>query len=239
MLLWVLPGILIAALPCAAVDVEPSDTLNLSTSIEGDWLNVYGTLNMYVGAYVDWGIHAYANSTANIYGGTIGAKAWNYIQVDTGATVTVYGTDFVGTKGGNVDGTSFTTLDDPTSPDDGTGVLQGTYENGDPINLLFYSDVAITLASPGDPAVAAIKDLLKTVEEMNLQNGIDNSLDAKLEAAAKALEDVKENNDASAVNKLEAFISEVEAQRGKKLTDEQADALHGDAQAIIDLLLGA
>lgn len=38
----------------------------------------------------------------------------------------------------------------------------------------------------------------------------------------------------AAANKLEAFINQVEAQRGKKITDEQADELIADAQRIID-----
>ena len=93
-------------------------------------------------------------------------------------------------------------------------------------------------AWPVDPAVM-INTLITKVASFNLQQGIDNSLDAKLEAALQALEDVNANNDASAVNKLEAFISEVEAQRNKKITDAQATELIGDAQAIIAVLTGA
>ena len=84
-----------------------------------------------------------------------------------------------------------------------------------------------------------IGDLVDTVTAMNLQQGIDNSLDAKLDAALGALEDANQNNDASAVNKLQAFINEVEAQRDNKITNEQADELHDAAQAIIDLLNGS
>ena len=91
---------------------------------------------------------------------------------------------------------------------------------------------------PDDPVVM-IEDLVVTVEGYNLQQGIDNSLDAKLDAALGALEDANQNNDASAVNKLQAFINEVEAQRDNKITNEQADELHDAAQAIIDLLNGS
>jgi len=38
------------------------------------------------------------------------------------------------------------------------------------------------------------------------------------------------------VNKLEAFINEGEAQRGKKIPEADADALIALAQAIIDIL---
>ncbi|MHC4533129.1 MAG: FIMAH domain-containing protein [Planctomycetota bacterium] len=88
-----------------------------------------------------------------------------------------------------------------------------------------------------DPAQAII-DLINTVEGMNLQQGIDNSLDAKLDAAANALDDVNNNNDVAAINSLNSFINAVEAQRGSKLTDEQADTLIADAEAIIAMLTG-
>ena len=38
----------------------------------------------------------------------------------------------------------------------------------------------------------------------------------------------------AAINKLNAFINQVEAQRGKKITDGQADELIAKAQGIID-----
>ena len=82
-----------------------------------------------------------------------------------------------------------------------------------------------------------IGGLVDTVMELNIQNGISNSLDAKLDVALSALDDLNENNDAAAINSLNAFINAVEAQRGKVLTNEQADGLITQAQAIIDLLL--
>jgi len=89
--------------------------------------------------------------------------------------------------------------------------------------------------APDDP-VAMIEDLVLLVEEIDLQQGIERSLDAKLDAALQALDDLNENNDVSAINKLQAFINEVEAQRDNKISTEQADALVAVAQAIIDLL---
>ena len=157
-ILWVILVVLLYALPCRAYDgiltVGSSDIVDLGieygqdyVGVNNGWADVYGTLNMYPGAYVDWGIYSYSGSTVNIYAGTIGAGYW--IQVDDGATVTVYGTGFVGTQGGNVDGNLFTTSTEPDSPYYGTGVLQGTYGNGDPINLLFNSQVPIYLSAPG------------------------------------------------------------------------------------------
>lgn len=85
---------------------------------------------------------------------------------------------------------------------------------------------------------ALIVQLIDTVEAMNLQQGIDNSLDAKLDAAFNALDDLNQNNDVAAINSLNAFINAVEAQRDKKITNEQADALIDAANYIITLLSG-
>ena len=85
-------------------------------------------------------------------------------------------------------------------------------------------------------AEQAVQDMVDTVEEFNLQSGIDSSLDAKLEAAVRALDDLNENNDVAAINALEAFVRAVEAQRGRALTDEQAERLIEMAQTIIDSL---
>ena len=71
---------------------------------------------------------------------------------------------------------------------------------------------------------------------MNLQNGIENSLDGKLDAALAALEDANVNNDGAALNSLAAFINAVEAQRGNKITSAQADELIAAAQEIQGLL---
>jgi len=58
------------------------------------------------------------------------------------------------------------------------------------------------------------------------------SLDAKLDAALNALNDVNENNDVAAINSMRAFINAVEAQRGKKISEEDADTLIADAELI-------
>ena len=75
--------------------------------------------------------------------------------------------------------------------------------------------------------------LVEKIISLNLAEGITNSLDAKLDAALNALEDVNENNDVAAINSLQAFINAVEAQRGEKITDAEADTLIDSAQEII------
>jgi len=64
-------------------------------------------------------------------------------------------------------------------------------------------------------------------------NGIVNSLDAKLDAAQKSID---KGNINTAINQLNAFINEVEAQRDKKITPFGADLMIADAQEIIALL---
>jgi hypothetical protein len=58
---------------------------------------------------------------------------------------------------------------------------------------------------------------------MNMQNDIANSLDTKLDATLDALVDVNVNDDGTACNSLQAFISAVQAQRGIKITNAQDD----------------
>ena len=84
----------------------------------------------------------------------------------------------------------------------------------------------------------AIQVLVADVIALNLKQGISNSLDAKLDAAVQAIDDLNQNNDVAAINSLQAFINAVEAQRGVSLTDADADALIAAAQAIIALLGG-
>jgi len=117
--------------------------------------------------------------------------------------------------------------------------LDRTISN-DTINQIICGEV--TSLSPfavfqGDPK-QLIQQLVQQVIDLNLQSGVENSLDAKLDAALKTIDDLNANNDVAAINSLSAFINAIEAQRGKKLTEEQADLLIADAQAIIDLLTG-
>jgi len=84
--------------------------------------------------------------------------------------------------------------------------------------------------------VDLIADIIESIDDLALQQGLTNSLQAKLDAALKLLEDENENNDKSAVNSLQAFINAVNAQRGKGISEEDADDLINDAQQIIDIL---
>ena len=91
-----------------------------------------------------------------------------------------------------------------------------------------------------DPATASelLQDLINKVLAINVQQGIQNSLDVKLETTVEALDDINQNNNIVAINSLDAFINAVEAQRGIHILEADADALIDDALAIIALLGG-
>jgi hypothetical protein len=88
-ILWIIMAVLIFGSPCSALVVGTGETLDLDYAITGDFVEVYGTLNMYSGAYIDYGVYAYPGSTVNIYGGEIGDGF--DICVLEGATANVQG----------------------------------------------------------------------------------------------------------------------------------------------------
>ncbi|MEW5816992.1 MAG: PKD domain-containing protein [Spirochaetota bacterium] len=90
--------------------------------------------------------------------------------------------------------------------------------------------LTVTVQTPAQ----ATESLIAVVQTFNLQQGIENSLDAKLSAAIDSLNDLNLNNNVAALNSLQAFINAVNAQRGNQITDAQADALIQEAQEIIN-----
>ncbi len=84
--------------------------------------------------------------------------------------------------------------------------------------------------------VELLLNLSQAVTDLNLQQGIDNSLDAKLDSALQALQDINQNNDVAAINSLNAFINAVLAQSGNQISMEDGDQLIATAQAIMALL---
>ena len=147
---WCIPAILLCAAPCGAQIVnfvDVGETADIDYAIEYDFLMVLGTANLYPGAYVDWGVYAFNGCTINIYGGQIGDGFFVLLYTgEPSPVVTIYGTDFA------LDGAPLDPLATQFSVDPFYGgVLTGTYENGDPIDLLFYSDVPIFLRPPQPP----------------------------------------------------------------------------------------
>jgi len=81
-----------------------------------------------------------------------------------------------------------------------------------------------------------LPSLIAQVAALDLPPGTENSLITKLENAAAKLGDENPANDQAVVNSLEAFIHEIEAQRGKKILEDDANALITAAEAIISAL---
>jgi hypothetical protein len=81
-----------------------------------------------------------------------------------------------------------------------------------------------------------ISDIFDRIAAINLGAGIANSLDAKLSNALAALENVRRKDNASATRLMYAFINEVEAQRGTKLSSMEADQLVSLAMSVIDFI---
>jgi hypothetical protein len=98
------------------------------------------------------------------------------------------------------------------------------------------SSVQVTVQALAVPISQQLVNLAATVTSFNLKQGISNSLDAKLANVVSALDEVTDHDKSSAVNKLQAFINEVNAQRSKAITPAQADQLIATANGIISQL---
>ena len=81
-----------------------------------------------------------------------------------------------------------------------------------------------------------LEALSALIVETNANAGISNALDSKLNRVFAALDDTNENNDGAALNSMYAFCSSIDAQRGKKLTEEQAAQLIEAGNGIISSL---
>jgi len=85
----------------------------------------------------------------------------------------------------------------------------------------------------GPNPVESIQELIETIDAWSLHRGVKNSLISKLGGTLHLLD--MENED-GAVRKLMIFQKKVEALRGKRLADDQADYLISEAQRIIDAI---
>src|SRR5258706_21626 len=98
-----------------------------------------------------------------------------------------------------------------------------------------YTPTATATATPS-PA-QALQTLQQSVANYVASGQIDsqmkNSLESKLQAAASSLSKGQTN---AAINQLNAFINQVQAQRGKKITSAAADYLIAKARAISNSL---
>jgi hypothetical protein len=90
------------------------------------------------------------------------------------------------------------------------------------------SEAVVEIASPAGP-VEDIRELIETIIDWSLPRGTTNCLITRLERAVWLLE--MDNKD-GAIRLLLVFVRTVEALRGRRLTEEQADYLTPEAQRI-------
>lgn len=81
-------------------------------------------------------------------------------------------------------------------------------------------------------AAAQVTNLTLAVQSFNLAQGVENSLDTKLQNVLSALNAAKSGNAGSVCNQMGAFINDTMAQSGKQLTAAQANQLIAAAQQI-------
>ena len=112
---------------------------------------------------------------------------------------------------------------------DGSAV--GSFGSVNPITITMNGPH--TLVAGFMTPAQATKKLINLKDSMNLPQGTANSLDAKLQAA---LDSINSGQNRAAQNQLSAFINEVNAQTGKKITLAQAAQLTAAANDLISAL---
>jgi VCBS repeat-containing protein len=159
------------------------------------------------------------------YSGTVGVPVTFYgsNSSDCDGTIVSYDWDFGdGAAGSGVSPAhSYSTA--------GTYTVTLTVIDNDGASHMATTSVDIAEIDPEE----MIKNLVDEIDGMDLPGGIKNSLTVSLDTAIKVLEDSNPRNDVAAFNILRAFIKKVEAQCGKKIPEEVADALIAKAQDII------
>lgn len=161
-IVWCALAVLLWTVPCSAdtyfVFWDETLPLNDGTYADDSIVVFGGILNIYPGANVArvvvW------DGIANIYGGIIN----DYLQVDASIpdpVVMVYGSGFAvdGVPLVDENGEPLSEFSFALSDEYGYGVLTGTYENGDPIDLAFYlyDGVPLHLAVSAPEVVIDIK----------------------------------------------------------------------------------
>ncbi|MBC2578776.1 PHP domain-containing protein [Clostridium sp. DJ247] len=89
------------------------------------------------------------------------------------------------------------------------------------VRAQLLGDGGISFTQPFGVNEYTIDNLKDSVEELDVNKGVKNSLTVKLDNAKKAVEEGKDNYE----NLLNAFTNEVEAKSGKEISVDQADNL--------------
>lgn len=103
-----------------------------------------------------------------------------------------------------------------------------------------YAKVAFdNFTVTGTPAVGVLlNNLIQDVRNLNAQRGIRQGFDAKIGAVENALDDWNAKNNVAAVSALHAFMYAAWAQRGKQMSEADADRIISKAQTILVALGG-
>ncbi len=111
-------------------------------------------------------------------------------------------------------------------------IQQGTLALNSNYTLTFVG-ANLTITGTTNDAILLIQNLTTYVKSCGLPKETENSLTSKLDNAIKSLQ---KGNETAAINQINAFINEVNAQRGKKIPADQADHLISEAKHIIDVI---
>ena len=98
---------------------------------------------------------------------------------------------------------------------------------------MLFQLTEFSIGSPSPNPEDLLADLIDHILASNLPAGTTTSLVAKLNAVLDAIGDQHEDE---AVSSLGAFMNAVRAQRGKALSETQAESLISSAQAVIDAI---
>ncbi|MFC2156874.1 PKD domain-containing protein [Acidobacteriota bacterium] len=107
-----------------------------------------------------------------------------------------------------------------------TGTFSAVLTVADDKGAVSSDKTSITVIS----ATQAAAVLVGLVNDLGLNSGLENSLNTKLTGSVDSIAKGKNN---AAINKLNAFINQVNAQRGKKISAQDADRLIDLAKRII------
>ena len=172
-ILWVLMVILLCVPPMAWAYTEfLSGEHTINSLIEGEvWVFPDASVTMEGEAHIANATDPFEEGNMYVVGIVVihAGIVDGFIDTMTGlGTVTVYGTDFAVDTGTIVDGS--------WKPGSGSGTLTGTYENGDPISLLFNSDFPIFLVDTGGPSTISVEIDIKPGSDPNPINPGSNGL---------------------------------------------------------------
>jgi len=105
-----------------------------------------------------------------------------------------------------------------------------------PLDEIDFVDSTLVVSQPTAPDL--LRQLISNVESIQVDDGVRNALQAKLNAALNSLTAGNSQGRQDGMNTLAAFIHSVEAQRGKKISDTDAQFLIDSATTIVNLASG-